>query len=89
MKPEGNLIKFNLKELLIRKGFAEKRTIPLQEVASVTGIGISTLSRIANSKGDYHTTTLQLEKLCRYFKCTPNDFMTIIPDPEAATDTPE
>ncbi len=82
-----SLIKFNLKELLAKKGFAEKKTIHLQELASTTGIGISTLSRIANSKGDYHTTTLQIEKLCRYFGCTPNDLITIIPNPPASEES--
>jgi putative transcriptional regulator len=77
----GRLIKYNLKELVFKKSFDEKRSITLQEVAKETGIGISTVSRIANSKGDYHTTTLQLEKLCQYFRCTPNDLMTILPDP--------
>jgi putative transcriptional regulator len=39
-----------------------------------------TLSKIANSKGDYNTTTDHIEKLCVYFGCTTNDLMTIIPE---------
>jgi len=38
-----------------------------------------TLSKIANGKGDYNTTTDHIEKLCLYFGCIPNALMTIIP----------
>lgn len=70
-------IKFNIKELISHKSYEEKRTIRLQDVAEESGVGIATLSRCANSKGNYHTSTAQIEKLCKYFNCTPNDLMTI------------
>lgn len=74
------VIKFNIKELIARKEYEERRTISLHEVAGEVGMGIATLSRIANSRGGYHTSTAQIEKLCRYFGCTPNDLITILPD---------
>lgn len=79
----GTLVKFNLKELIAQKSFNENRSITLGEVARETGIGVATVSRIANSRGRFHTTTLQIEKLCRYFGCTPNDLITLLPDPPA------
>ena len=77
----GSVVKFNLKELVARKSFEENRTISLHEVAKETGIGVATVSRIANSRGRFHTSTQQIEKLCRYFGCTPNDLITLLPDP--------
>lgn len=74
-------MKFNLKELILRMSYEEKRRILLQDVAQEAGVSLTTISRIANSKGDYNTTTDNVAKLCRYFKCTPNDLMTIVPDP--------
>ncbi|MBN2468740.1 MAG: helix-turn-helix domain-containing protein [Deltaproteobacteria bacterium] len=38
------------------------------------------LSKIANSKGFYNTTAETIERLCRYFACTPNDLISIIAD---------
>lgn len=77
------MVKFNLKELVAQKSFEENRTISLHEVARDTGIGVATVSRIANSRGRFHTSTQQIEKLCRYFGCTPNDLITLLPDPPA------
>lgn len=75
------MIKYNLKELLSKKEFKEKRRVPLGEVAEEIGISRATLSKIANSKGDYSTKTEYIEKLCKYFGVTPGELMTIIPDP--------
>lgn len=75
------MIKYNLKELIAEKEFREKRRISLGEIAKEVGISRATLSKIANNKGHYSTKTEYVEKLCQYFKCTPGQFMTIIPDP--------
>lgn len=72
------MIKYNLKELLAKKEFEEKRRIPMSEVARETGISRTTLSKIANSRGDYSTRTECIEKLCRFFGCSPEELMTII-----------
>jgi putative transcriptional regulator len=76
------MIQFNFKQLLADKAFEEKRRIHLKEIAKKTGISRTTLSKIANSKGEYKTSSENIEKLCQYFECTPDQFMTIIPDPE-------
>ena len=74
------MIQFHFKQLLADKEFKEKRSFSILEVAEKTGISRVTISKIANSKGDYNTTTDHIEKLCLYFECTPNDLMTIIPE---------
>jgi putative transcriptional regulator len=74
------MIQFHFKQLLADKEFKEKRSISILEVAEKTGISRVTISKIANSKGDYNTTTDHIEKLCLYFGCSPNDLMTIIPN---------
>ena len=76
------MIKYNLKELIVEKEFKEKRRISLSDIAKEIGISRSTLSKIANSKGNYSTKTEYIEKLCIYFDVTPEKFMTIIPDEE-------
>ena len=75
------MIKYNLKELISQKEFREKRRISLSDIAKQVGISRTTLSKIANSRGNYSTKTEYVEKLCKYFKCTPDEFMTILPDP--------
>lgn len=79
----SQMIRYNVKELLMKKGFEEKRNITIQEVAKELNINTATLSRIANSKGNYNTTAFQIERLCRYFNCTPNDLITIVQDEDA------
>lgn len=76
----NSMIQFHFKRLLADKEFREKRVISIIEVAEKTGVSRVTLSKIANSKGDYHTSTEIIEKLCLYFGCTPNDLMTIFPE---------
>lgn len=73
------MIQFHFKQLLADKEFKEKRSISILEVTEKTGVSRVTISKIANSKGDYNTTTDHIEKVCLYFECTPNDLMTIIP----------
>ena len=74
------MIQFHFKQLLADKEFKEKRSISILEVAEKTGISRVTLSKIANSKGDYNTTTDYIEKLCLYFGCSLNDLITIVPE---------
>ena len=75
------MVKFRLKEMILKKSYEENRVIHLQDIAKEIGVSIGTVSRIANSVGDYNTTTENLAKLCRYFNCSPNDLMTVVPDP--------
>lgn len=70
----------NLKQLMIRKGAVEGRRISYKDIENVTGIGVSTLSRIANIPG-YNIKKEYIEKLCKYFDVPPDELMTILPDP--------
>jgi len=74
------MIQFNLKKLLADKEFREKRRILLKEISDITGLSRTTLSKISNSKGDYKTSSYNIEKLCRYFNCSLDQFMTIVND---------
>ena len=74
------MIKYNLKALISDKEFKESRKINYEEISSVTGISKPTISKIASKRG-YYTSTENIEKLCIYFDCTPDELMTIIPDP--------
>ena len=74
------MIKYNIKELIAEKSFKEKRTISISEIAKEIGISRSTLSKIANSKGNYSTKTEYIEKLCSYFNVSPDKLIVIIPD---------
>ena len=71
------MIKYNLKALISEKEFNEGRRITYDEIAKSTGISITTLSKIASQKG-YDTAVSKIEKLCLYFKCTPEDLITIV-----------
>jgi len=76
----GIVVKYRLKQLLAEKEFNENRIVSLNELSTELGVARSTLSRIANNRG-YGTQVEIIEKLCRYFNCSPNDLMTIVPDP--------
>lgn len=73
------MIKYNLKALIAEKKIMESRNITYREISSHTGISKVTLSKIAQSKG-YDTAVSIVEKLCLFFKCTPNELITILPD---------
>ena len=70
------MIKFKLKNLILKKEYNENRRISLPEISKITGISTTTLSRIANKK-EYITNSNIIEKLCTYFKCDFNDLMEI------------
>ena len=77
------MIRFRLAELIADKAFAERRVVPLSEVAQATGIHRATLSKIANQPGANIGTEI-IDKLCRYFGCQPGDLLRYIEDgPEA------
>lgn len=75
------MIKYNLKSLILDKEFKENRKVTYDDITGATGISRQTLSHVASKRG-HNVTAEIIEKLCRYFKCTPNDLMTIVPDPE-------
>ncbi|MEZ4529225.1 MAG: helix-turn-helix transcriptional regulator, partial [Desulfobacterales bacterium] len=69
------MIKYNLKTLISDKELAEDRKITYRVISEKTGISKTTLSKIATVEG-YKASADVIEKLCLYFQCTPNDFMT-------------
>lgn len=71
------MIKYNFKQLLTDKEFSEDRKVNYEEISKETGISKQTLSKIAQQKG-YNTSTVNLEKLCQFFGCTFDEFMTIV-----------
>lgn len=73
------MIIVNLKDLMIKKGAITGKRLSYDDISSETGIGASTLSRIANKPG-YNIKAEHIEKLCQYFACTPDELMTIIPE---------
>ena len=73
------MLKIHLKRLIADKETAESRRISLSEISEATGIHISTLSRLANHRST-DTTTPNLEKLCRYFKCSVAQLVEFVDD---------
>lgn len=75
------MIRFRLKELISNEEFRTGKRITLGNIAEATGIKQPTLSRIAGTRG-YNTTTDNVDKLCRYFRCAVGDIMEYVPDEE-------
>ena len=75
------MIRFRLKELIAEKSFNEGRRISVEEVAKMSGIHRTTLSKIANKIG-YSTTTDILDALCDYFDCELADLAHRVPKKE-------
>lgn len=73
------MLKIHLKRMIADKETAESRRISLSEISETTGIHISTLSRLANHRST-DTTTANLEKLCRYFKCSVAQLVEFVDD---------
>jgi putative transcriptional regulator len=79
------MIRFKLKEMMAEKAFLEGRKINLDELVAQTGINKSTLSRISSVRG-YNTTSDNIDKLCRYFRCPVEKIMEYVPDEELLFD---
>jgi len=67
----------NLKALIERKSAVERRKITYKVIEQETGVRALTLSRIATNH-DYNVSRKDLEKLLLFFKCQPNDLLTLI-----------
>ena len=74
------MIRFYLKERMLDMEFRNKKRMTLDEVARNTGVSKNTLNRIANSRGDYNTTTDTLDRLCKYFDCSLKDLADYVED---------
>jgi putative transcriptional regulator len=63
------VIRFRLRELMAEKAFKEDRRVTFEEISSETGVNRTTMSKMVNQRG-YNTTTDNLDRLCRYFRCS-------------------
>ena len=72
------MIRFRLKEHIAEKEFRLRRKITFQEIQAETGINATVLSKMANPKYCYSTTTDTIEILCRYFECSIGEFIELV-----------
>jgi len=79
------MLRFKLKERIADKEFRENRRISLIEVATDTGIGRITLSRMLN-RGT-HVRSDTIDRLCTYFGCRIEELVEHLPNvvPSKAT----
>lgn len=77
------MLKFELVRQLRLLEEAEGRRITWGEVSEKTGISTSVLSNLASWRPGVATNTRYVESLCRFFRCTPNDMLTMIDTPGA------
>jgi putative transcriptional regulator len=73
------MIRFRLREMMSERQFVTGKRLTMGEIASVTGIQRTTLSRIAGQRG-YNTTTDNIDRLCKYFGCRVENLMEYVPD---------
>lgn len=71
------MIRILFNQLLDEKSFRERRRITINDVCAEIGLSRPTVSRIANVPG-YVTSTDTIERLCRYFQCTPGDLLVLV-----------
>ena len=72
------MIKFRLKEMMGKLEVDYGRKLTYETLAKYTGISRQTLARIASPKG-CNTTIENMERLCRFFKCTPEELLLFDP----------
>ena len=73
------MVKYNIRSLLQKKSMVDHVKYTYQDIENDTGIKINILSRM-NSTPNYNISAVNLEKLCRYLNCTPNDLVKIYDD---------
>lgn len=76
------MIRFRLKERIADWEFKHGKKLTLEELARVTGIHRTTLSKIGNIRG-YNTTTDNIDSICKFFECEVQDLMEcVVPEDE-------
>jgi putative transcriptional regulator len=80
------MIKFRLKQLMVEKEFKDGIKLSLSKIATTLKIGRTTLSQMVNAK-KARPQLSTIEKLCRFFDCSPNDLLVIVPDIEPTSDS--
>jgi putative transcriptional regulator len=78
------VIRYRLRELMADYQFKTGTRVTFDEMAKVTGIHRTTLSKIANQRS-YNTTTDNIDRLCEFFKCQVGDLMEYV---ESAKEKP-
>jgi putative transcriptional regulator len=74
------MVIYHIRDLMLRKSVKTNKKITYDTITEETGISKMTLSRMSSQRG-YNATVENIERLCNYFQCTPNDLISIIPDP--------
>ena len=69
-----DMIRYRLRELMADYQFNTGKRLTFDELAQDTEIHRTTLSKIANHRS-YNTTTDNIDKLCKFFKCNIGDLM--------------
>lgn len=73
------MLRYKLKERIADKEFAERRRVPIIEIAQATGITRNTLSKMLNSFGT-SVRSENLDRLCAYFDCRIEELVEYVPD---------
>lgn len=76
------MIRIRLAELMAEHSFRAGRRVEWREVAEATGIHRATLSKMVSSIG-YNATIANIDRLCRFFSCTPGDLLVYVADEDA------
>lgn len=77
------MLRFKLRERIADKEFAERRRIPIQEIAETTGITRNTLSKLINQHG-VSVRSENLDRLCAYFSCRIEQLVEYVDDNSTA-----
>lgn len=75
------MIIYKIKYMIQKKSAIDGNKITYADIQKETGVSKVTLSKLANN--NFNPTGGTIEKLCKYFDCTPNDLMELIPNKEA------
>lgn len=76
------MIRYRLRELMADLQFKEGKRVTFDEIAQQTEIHRTTLSKIANQRS-YNTSTDNIDRLCKFFKCQVGDLMEHIDQDDA------
>ena len=79
------MIRFKLKELMLKQERAQGKRLSILDVSNATGIGRGTLSKIANQK-DANITIDKVEKICQFLNCRIEEFVEFYDEKDAQTD---
>ena len=72
------MIRFKLGELMEKKRLTGGRRLLISEIASSTGLGQDTLTKILSQKA-YGTEIDTIDRLCDFFDCSVEDLMERLP----------